>query len=87
MVMGRNAYLGSPADIHRINDFNFDQTQDRGPVTGLAVGAADLVMVDIVSDGEVRPRVRVDGPVAPVHAGRLLCYRRHRPRPPGGLWL
>jgi len=35
-VMGRNGYLGSAADIHRIEDFNFDQNQDRGPVNILA---------------------------------------------------
>lgn len=35
-VMGRNAYLGSPADIHRYNDFNYNQLQDRGPINGLA---------------------------------------------------
>jgi len=35
-IMGRNAYLGSPVDIHRYNDFNYDQPQDRGPINGLA---------------------------------------------------
>ncbi|GAA4303600.1 TIM-barrel domain-containing protein [Compostibacter hankyongensis] len=35
-VMGRNGYVGSPADIHRFNDFNYNQNQDRGPVNGLA---------------------------------------------------
>jgi alpha-glucosidase (family GH31 glycosyl hydrolase) len=32
----RNNYLGSPADIHRYNDFNYNQMQDRGPINGLA---------------------------------------------------
>lgn len=35
-IMGRNNYLGSPADIHRYNDFNYNQSQDRGPINGLA---------------------------------------------------
>ncbi|KKN37346.1 hypothetical protein LCGC14_0764390, partial [marine sediment metagenome] len=35
-IMGRNNYLGSPVDIHRYNDFNFSQIQDRGPINGLA---------------------------------------------------
>jgi len=35
-IMGRNNYLGSPADIHRYNDFNYNQMQDRGPINGLA---------------------------------------------------
>lgn len=35
-VMGRNGYVGSPMDISRFNDFNYNQDQDRGPVNGLA---------------------------------------------------
>lgn len=35
-VMGRNGYVGSPMDIHRYDDFNYNQNQDRGPVNGLA---------------------------------------------------
>lgn len=35
-VMGRNNYLGSPVDIHRYNDFNYNQPQDRGLINGLA---------------------------------------------------
>lgn len=35
-VMGRNGYVGSPMDLHRLNDFNYNQDQDRGPVNGLA---------------------------------------------------
>lgn len=49
-VMGRNAYLASPADLHRINDFNYNQNQDRGPVNALAAAYAGfpLVYPDIV---------------------------------------
>ena len=35
-IMGRNGYLGSAMDTHRINDFNFNEDQDRGPINGLA---------------------------------------------------
>src|ERR1035441_3327609 len=35
-IMGRNGYLGSAMDIHRIEDFNFEQDQDRGPINILA---------------------------------------------------
>lgn len=49
-VMGRNAYLASPADIHRLNDFNYNQHQDRGPVNALAYAYSGfpLVYPDIV---------------------------------------
>jgi alpha-glucosidase (family GH31 glycosyl hydrolase) len=49
-VMGRNQYLGSPADLHRINDFNYNQNQDRGPVNALALAYAGLPLIypDIV---------------------------------------
>lgn len=49
-IMGRNNYIGSPADIHRINDFNYDQDQDRGPINALAFAYSGfpLVYPDIV---------------------------------------
>jgi alpha-glucosidase (family GH31 glycosyl hydrolase) len=34
--MGRNGYIGSPMDLHRYNDFNYPEDQDRGPVNGLS---------------------------------------------------
>lgn len=37
LIMGRNGYLGSPMDIHRIEDFNQNQPQDRGPINCLAL--------------------------------------------------
>lgn len=36
-VMGRNGYLGSPTDLHRFDDFNWNMNQDRGPINGLAL--------------------------------------------------
>jgi len=49
-VMGRNGYLGSPMDIHRYNDFNYPEDQDRGPVNGLsfAYSGFPYVYPDIV---------------------------------------
>ena len=67
-MMGRNAYLASVADLHRINDFNYDQNQDRGPVNSLALAYSGLPLVypDIVGgtfgerhfDLKVTPRMR-----------------------------
>jgi alpha-glucosidase (family GH31 glycosyl hydrolase) len=34
-VMQRNAYTGTAAELHRFEDFNQDQNQDRGPLNGL----------------------------------------------------
>ncbi len=67
-IMGRNDYLGSPADLHRINDFNYDQNQDRGPVNALALAYSGLPLIypDIVGgtfgeghfDLKVTPRMK-----------------------------
>ncbi len=55
MVLGydlieRNGYLASNGDLQRINDFNYDQDQDRGPVNALALAYSGLPLVypDIV---------------------------------------
>ncbi|HEX7359934.1 MAG TPA: hypothetical protein VF283_05545, partial [Bryobacteraceae bacterium] len=68
-MMGRNLYLGSPADLHRINDFNYDQNQDRGPVNALALAYSGLPLIypDIVGgtfgehhfNADVTPRMKV----------------------------
>lgn len=67
-IMGRNAYLASPADLHRVNDFNYDQNQDRGPVNALALAYSGfpLIYPDIVGgtfgeghfDLKVTPRMK-----------------------------
>jgi alpha-glucosidase (family GH31 glycosyl hydrolase) len=67
-AMGRNQYLGSPADLHRINDFNYNQNQDRGPVNALALAYTSLPLIypDIVGgtfgeqhfDTKVTPRMK-----------------------------
>lgn len=50
LVIERNGYLSSNGDLHRINDFNYDQNQDRGPVNALAFAYSGypLVYPDIV---------------------------------------
>ena len=50
LVIERNGYLSSNGDLHRINDFNYDQNQDRGPVNALALAYSGfpLVYPDIV---------------------------------------
>ena len=49
-MIERNGYLSSNGDLHRINDFNYDQDQDRGPVNALAFAYSGfpLVYPDIV---------------------------------------
>jgi Glycosyl hydrolases family 31 len=50
LIIERNGYLSSNGDLHRINDFNYNQDQDRGPVNSLALAYAGfpLVYPDIV---------------------------------------
>ncbi|MEO6922382.1 MAG: TIM-barrel domain-containing protein, partial [Bryocella sp.] len=50
LVIERNGYLSSNGDLHRINDFNYNQDQDRGPVNSLALAYSGfpLVYPDIV---------------------------------------
>lgn len=45
LIMARNAYLASAADLHRIDDFNYDQNQDRGPMNALALAYAGFPLV------------------------------------------
>ena len=50
MIIERNGYLSSNGDLHRINDFNWNQPQDRGPVNALAFAYSGFPFVypDIV---------------------------------------
>lgn len=50
LIIERNGYLSSNGDLHRINDFNFNQDQDRGPVNALALAYSGFPFVypDIV---------------------------------------
>ncbi len=49
-IIERNGYLSSDGDLERINDFNYNQDQDRGPVNALAFAYSGfpLVYPDIV---------------------------------------
>jgi alpha-glucosidase (family GH31 glycosyl hydrolase) len=49
-IIERNGYLSVDGDLQRINDFNYDQDQDRGPVNALAFAYSGfpLVYPDIV---------------------------------------
>ncbi len=49
-IIERNGYLSSDGDLQRIDDFNFNQNQDRGPVNALAFAYSGfpLVYPDIV---------------------------------------
>jgi alpha-glucosidase (family GH31 glycosyl hydrolase) len=50
LIIERNGYLSSNGDLHRINDFNYNQNQDRGPVNALAFAYSGFPFVypDIV---------------------------------------
>jgi hypothetical protein len=78
-VMGRNMYLGSPADIHRYNDFNFWETQDRGPLNGLtlAYSGYPYVYPDIVG-GTIAATETEGKKLAPdVLAAYLMRFARY----------
>lgn len=57
-IMGRNGYLGSPMDLHRYEDFNYNQDQDRGPINGFAFAYSGFpnVYPDIVG-GKFVPEI------------------------------
>ncbi len=67
-IIVRNAYLASAGSLHRIEDFNYDMNQDRGPVNTLALAYSGfpLTYMDIVGglfggrefDGEVSDRIK-----------------------------
>jgi len=49
-IMIRNSYLTSPGELHRIEDFNYDMNQDRGPVNSLTLAYSGfaLTYMDII---------------------------------------
>jgi alpha-glucosidase (family GH31 glycosyl hydrolase) len=68
LMMLRNNYLGSPGSMHRIEDFNYDQDQDRGAINTLIYPYCGLPFSypDIIGglfggrkfDGDVSPRIK-----------------------------
>jgi alpha-glucosidase (family GH31 glycosyl hydrolase) len=61
-IIERNGYLSMNGDLQRINDFNYDQDQDRGPVNSLAFAYAGfpLVYPDIVGGTFGEQRFAID---------------------------
>ncbi|MCG6190492.1 glycoside hydrolase family 31 protein [Maribellus maritimus] len=67
-IMIRNSYLTSPGELHRIEDFNYDMNQDRGPVNSLtlAYSGFPLTYMDIIGglfggrdfDGKVSSEIK-----------------------------
>lgn len=67
-IMQRNSYLASTGGLHRIEDFNYDMDQDRGPINTLtlAYSGFPLTYPDIIGglfggqefDGEVSNRIK-----------------------------
>lgn len=82
-VMGRNGYLGSPMDLHRYEDFNQDQNQDRGPLNGLAFAYSGFPYVypDIVGGtfGEGRNMPPLTSPVMRAFMMRRAQYSSVNP--------
>lgn len=68
LIMLRNNYLGSAGSMHRIEDFNYDQDQDRGaintliyPYCGLPFSYSDVIgglFGGRDFDGDVSPRIK-----------------------------
>lgn len=49
--------ISSNGDLHRINDFNYNQNQDRGPVNALAFAYSGFPLVYPVSSGAPSRRI------------------------------
>lgn len=85
-IIVRNAYLSSPGSLHRIEDFNYDMNQDRGPVNTLALAYSGfpLTYMDTIGglfggqnfDGEVSTRIKTylmrNARTASVHASMSM---------------
>ena len=80
-IMGRNGYLGSPADLHRYEDFNFNQDQDRGPINGLAFAYSGFPYVypDIIGGTQIKTFPKVDDPKLRVYLMRYAQYAAVNP--------
>ena len=85
-IMIRNAYLASAGELHRIEDFNYDMNQDRGPVNSLtlAYSGFPLGYMDIIGgmfggrdfDGDVSNRIKTymmrNARIASLHASMSM---------------
>ncbi|MGB7158888.1 MAG: TIM-barrel domain-containing protein [Tepidisphaeraceae bacterium] len=80
-IMGRNGYFGSPADVHRYEDFNYNQPQDRGPINGLAFAYSGFPYVypDIIGGTQVKTFPKADDPVLRRYLMRYAMYAAVNP--------
>jgi hypothetical protein len=80
-IMGRNGYSGSPADIHRYEDFNYNQPQDRGPINGLAFAYSGFPYVypDIIGGTQIKTFPKADDPVLRLYLMRYAMYAAVNP--------
>ena len=71
-LIERNGYMASDGDIQRIDDFNYNQNQDRGPVNALSFAYSGLPLVypDIV--GGTFGENRFDTRETPVMAAYMM---------------
>ncbi len=78
-IMGRNMYLGSPVDLHRFNDFNFYESQDRGPINGLAFGYSGYPYVypDIVGGTKVWEELEKNNVSEDLVANYMMRYAQY----------
>ena len=78
-VMLRNNYLGSPGDLHRYNDFNFYESQDRGPINGLCLSYSGFPYVypDIVGGTKVWTEMEKNNVSPEVVATYMMRYAEY----------
>ncbi|MGB1128447.1 MAG: TIM-barrel domain-containing protein [Haloferula sp.] len=79
VVMLRNNYLGSPGDLHRYNDFNFYESQDRGPINGLCLSYSGFPYVypDIVGGTKVWTEMEKGNASPEVVATYMMRYAEY----------
>lgn len=79
ILMLRNNYLGSPGDLHRYNDFNFYETQDRGPINGLCLSYSGFPYVypDIVGGTKVWTEMEKNNVSPEVVATYMMRYAQY----------
>jgi len=79
VLMLRNNYLGSPGDLHRYNDFNFYESQDRGPINGLCLAYSGFPYVypDIVGGTKVWSEMEKGNASPEVVATYMMRYAEY----------
>ncbi len=72
-VIERTGYLASNGDLIRINDFNYDQNQDRGPVNSLALAYSGTPLLFPTTVGGTFAESKF--PTARTHAMQMYMMR------------